>query len=165
VNGRTAAARVERLAGLNDAQRRFVDDLGQLYARYGIAVTFGRVFGRLLLSDEPLSLDDLAAELEVSKSAISVATRDLERVGVVRRIGTPGSRRVLYEASEDLTPIFDSMFVRLRQSLPVLQRADALLRGGRAKQRLRDMIDLHDFWLAESDGIVDRWRRRRRVGR
>src|SRR5205823_3675139 len=121
--------RVERGDALTDAQRRFVDDLGQLYARYGIAATFGRVFGRLLLSDEPLSLDELAAQLEVSKSAISVATRDLERVGVVRRIGTPGSRRVLYEANDDMAPIFEATFARVRQSLPVLQQADGLLRA------------------------------------
>jgi DNA-binding transcriptional ArsR family regulator len=160
-----ALARVERADALSEPQRRFVDDLGHLYARYGIPVTFGRVFALLLLSDEPISLDDLAARLEVSKSAVSVTTRDLERVGIVRRLTRPGSRRVLYEANDDMMPIFEATFARVRLSVPVLQQADPLLRPGRAKRRLREMLELHAFWLAEAQGIVDRWRRRRRVAR
>jgi DNA-binding transcriptional regulator GbsR (MarR family) len=150
---------------LNDGRRRFIDDLGQLYARYGIALTFGRVMGLLLLSEEPLSLDEIAAQLEVSKSAVSVATRDLERVGLARRLGRPGSRRVLYEASDDMVPTFQAQFTRVRQSLPLFQQAARLVRQGRASQRVREMIELHEFWLAESEQIIDRWRRRKRTGR
>jgi len=164
---RSALARADRADGLTQAQRRLVDDLGQLYARYGVGVTFGRVFGLLLLHDDPLSLDEIAAYVEVSKSAISVITRDLERVGVVRRLSQAGSRRVLYEANDDMVPIFEAQFARVRQTLPVLQRADALVVShGRAKKRLREMIALHEFWLVESEEIISRWRRRtRRTGR
>jgi len=151
---------------LTAARRRFMDDVGHLYAHYGLSVTFGRAFALLLLREDPISLDDLAAELEVSKSAVSVAARDLERAGVARRLTSPGSRRVLYEANDDLVPIFQAQFTRIRQSLPVLQGADELATGSRARQRLRDVIELHEFWLAEAQGIVDRWRRRtRRLGR
>ena len=158
-----ALARVDRIDTLSTAERRFIDDLGQLYAHYGIAPTFGRVFGLLLLQDNPLSLDEIAAQLQVSKSTISVITRELERSGIVRRLGVPGSRRVLYEANDDMTPIFDAMFARIRASVPVLQEAEALLRRpGRARERLQQMLLLHDFWLTEGGGIVERWRRRRR---
>jgi DNA-binding transcriptional regulator GbsR (MarR family) len=146
----------------DDARRRFIDDLGHLYARFGLPVTFGRTFALLLLRDRPISLDDLASELAVSKSAVSVAARDLERVGVVRRLTSPGSRRVLYEASDDMVPIFRAQFTRVQQTLPLLQTADALVSPGKARQRMRDMVELHEFWLAEADGIVERWRRRSR---
>ncbi len=148
------------------ARRRFMDDVGHLYAHYGLSVTFGRAFALLLLREDPISLDDLAAELEVSKSAVSVAARDLERAGVARRLSSPGSRRVLYEANDDLVPIFQAQFTRIRQSLPVLQGGGVLATGSKARQRMRDMIELHEFWLAEAQGIVDRWRKRtRRLGR
>jgi len=48
---------VETQGGLSAVQRRFVEELGQLYARYGLGLSFGRVFGLLLMSDEPVSLD------------------------------------------------------------------------------------------------------------
>jgi DNA-binding GntR family transcriptional regulator len=148
-----------RVDQFDDARRRFVDDLGQLYARYGIAVTFGRVYGLLLLSEQPLSLDEIASQLGISKSSVSVATRDLERVGVARRLGQPGSRRVLYEASDDMGPTFQALFARIRLSLPVYERAAPLVKPGRARRRLQQIIELHEFWLAESDDIVNRWRR------
>src|SRR5215470_15798078 len=110
---------------LEPARRRFIDDLGHLYARYGLSVTFGRAFALLLLSDEPISLEDLAAQLEVSKSAASVAARELERVGVARRLSSPGSRRVLYEANDDVAPLFRGMFARVRLSLPVFEAAES----------------------------------------
>jgi DNA-binding MarR family transcriptional regulator len=163
----TAAVARTLRNGENDlARRRFVDDLGHLYARYGVSVTFGRTFAQLLLSDQPISLDDLASQLEVSKSAVSVAARDLERTGCARRLTSPGSRRVLYEASDDMGPIFQALFARVRLSLPVFQAAETLATPGRATQRLRDMVDLHAFWLLEAEGIVARWRQReRRTGR
>jgi DNA-binding transcriptional regulator GbsR (MarR family) len=145
---------------VEDARRRFVEDIGHLYARYGLALTVGRVFGLLLVTDDPLSLDDLAEQLGVSKSGISVATRDLERLGVARRRGTPGSRRVLYEANDSMEPIFEGQFDRIRGTLGTLRRADAALAPGQAKARMREMIELHEFWLRESEGIMDRWRRR-----
>ncbi len=163
---RSALARTDRADELDIARRRFVDDLGQLYARYGIALTFGRVLGLLLLSEEPLSLDEIAAQLAVSKSAVSVTTRDIERVGLARRLGQPGSRRVLYEASDDMVPTFQAQFARVRQSLPIYERAERLVKPGPARQRIQEIIALHEFWLAESEEMVDRWRRgTRRAGK
>ena len=160
---RAAAARAVEPA---QARRRFVDALGHLYGHFGLSLTFGRAFALLLLLDQPISLDELAQQLEVSKSAVSVATRDLERAGVAHRVTQPGSRRVLYEASDDLVPIFQAQFTRIRQSLPVFQAAVGLPTPGRAAQRLRDVIELHEFWLAEADGILQRWHRRaRKAGR
>jgi DNA-binding transcriptional regulator GbsR (MarR family) len=159
---RTTLARAQRNDELDQARRRFIDDLGHLYARFGLSVSFGRAFALLLLSDRPISLEDLAAQLEVSKSAASVAGRDLERAGVARRSTTPGSRRVLYEANDDMVPLFQAQWARVHQSLPVFRMAEALTRRGRAAQRLREVVELHEFWLTEAEGIIERWRHRKR---
>lgn len=158
---RGSAAPRDRTRGLDVVRRRFCDEFGQVFARYGLTLTFGRVFGLLLLSDDPLSLDEIAAWLNVSKSGTSVAARELERLGVARRLGTPGSRRIRYEANDDLEPVFEAQFARVRDQLGALQRADGLVARGRAKERLRQMKELHEFWLHESGGIMDRWRRRK----
>jgi DNA-binding transcriptional regulator GbsR (MarR family) len=162
VSPRISAARAPRAADRDAARRRFIDDLGHLYARFGLSVTFGRALALLLLTDQPISLEDLAAQLEVSKSAVSVAARDLERIGLARRLTSPGSRRVRYEAGDDMVPLFEAQFGRIRLALPIFEQAEFLASPGRATQRVRDMIDLHEFWLAEADGILDRWRQRSR---
>jgi len=162
VNPSAALAAAPTAAPLDRARRRFVDDLGHLYARFGLSVTFGRAFALLLLSDQPISLEDLAAQLEVSKSAVSVAARELERLGIARRSTTPGSRRVLYEANDDMVPLFEAQFARVQQSLPVFRAAEPLTSAGHTTRRVHDLVELHEFWLAESQGILERWRQRKR---
>ena len=65
----------------------------------GFSRTAGRIFGRLLLSDAPLSLDQLAADLEASKASISTETRLLERRGALERVGRRGDRRAYYQVA------------------------------------------------------------------
>src|SRR2546429_1758555 len=151
----------KRPAGRVDSRLQIAEDIGHLYGKYGLALSIGRVFGLLLASEGPLSLDEIAETLGISKSGASVAARDLERVGVVRRLGTPGSKRVLYEATDEMEPTFTGPFARVRDSLSAMQRAESLLRPGRAKRRMKEMVEVHEFWLRESSGIIERWRRRR----
>ena len=150
-----------RIDPLEPERHRFVDAIGEFFARYGATATIGRVFALLLISDSPLSLDDIAAWLGVSKSGASVATRDLERLALVRRQLTRGSRRVLYEVSDDMSPSFEARFAQVRQLRDLLARGESLVTSAHARRRLDAMLDLHDFWLAESAGIIDRWRNRR----
>lgn len=150
-----------RLADEREEQRhRFVDGVGSLLSRYGLAATLGRVFALLLISDGALSLDEIAAWLGASKSGTSVAARDLERLGLVRRHLTRGSRRILYEASDDMMPIFEAQFARIREQRRLLEAGETLVAPGRASERVRSMLELHDFWLSESAGIIERWRGR-----
>ena len=105
--------------------------------------------------------DEIAIALGISKSGASVAARDLERVGVVHRLGTPGSKRVLYEATDEMESTFTGTFARVRDSLNAMQRAQSHLGPGKARRRMKEMVEVHEFWLRESTGILDRWRRRR----
>jgi len=57
----------------------------------------------LPIGDDPLGLDGIAARLGVSKTGSSVATRDLERLGVVRRLGTTSR-----QSSKPSSPIFSA---------------------------------------------------------
>jgi DNA-binding transcriptional regulator GbsR (MarR family) len=151
----------KRRAQETDPRLAIADDVGRTYARYGLGLSVGRVFGLLLASNEPLSLDEIAEMLGISKSGASVATRDLERVGVLHRLGTPGSRRVLYEATEEMESTFSGTFARISDSLKTMQRAEKQLGPGKAKRRMKEMVEVHDFWLRETDEMMGRWRRRR----
>lgn len=152
------AALAPHLADEREVERhRFVDAIGLFLSRYGVAATLGRVFALLLISDDPLSLDAIAAWLGASKSGTSVAARDLERLGLVRRHLTRGSRRILYEASDNMLPIFEAQFARIREQRCLIEKGEQLVEPGRARERLRTMLALHDFWLSESAGIMTRW--------
>ena len=146
-----------------DARLQAAEDIGRSYAKFGLGLSVGRVFGLLLASDEPLSLDQIAKTLGLSKSGASVAARDLERIAVVHRIATPGSKRVQYQATDRMESTFDGTVARIRDSLGTMRLVEARLRPGKAKRRMKEMVEVHEFWLREMDGVMERWRRRRRT--
>ncbi len=80
----------------------FVDGIGTAAATSGVLSQLqGRIFALLYLREGSLSLDDIAGELEQSKSNISVNIRGLIDWHLVRRTRIAGSRRDHYEAATD----------------------------------------------------------------
>lgn len=81
---------------------RFTDRLAVLFESDGQPPIAGRIFGLLLLSDEDLSLDELAGALGVSKASASTNARLLAQLGVVEQVRRQGSRRDYYRMVPDL---------------------------------------------------------------
>lgn len=81
---------------------RFTDRLATLFEHDGQPPIAGRIFGLLLLSDEALSLDQLAEALHVSKASASTNARLLAQLGVIEQVCRPGSRRDYYRMVPDL---------------------------------------------------------------
>lgn len=77
-----------------------LDGLGQLAAYFGFPKVMGQLYGTLLLSSTPLSLDDMMARLDISKASVSMNMRTLEHLGIVREVWMRGKtgRRKYYEA-------------------------------------------------------------------
>jgi DNA-binding transcriptional regulator GbsR (MarR family) len=105
----------------------FVDGIGTAAATSGILSQLqGRIFALLYLHPHPLSLDEIAAELQQSKSNISINVRGLTDWHLVRRIHVPGSRRDHYEAAPDLVRVMQEIVERrfrwnMRQVLATIQ--------------------------------------------
>jgi DNA-binding transcriptional regulator GbsR (MarR family) len=111
----------------------FVDGLGTAAATSGILSQIeGRIFALLYLQEHPLSLDDIAAELEQSKSTISVNVRRLVDWHLVRRVPTSGSRKDHYEAATNFWRVMQEMMERrfrwcVRQVLATLNECERVL--------------------------------------
>jgi DNA-binding transcriptional regulator GbsR (MarR family) len=87
-------------ADLTAEQRRFVEDLAALLVPWGMQPSQASLYAYLLLASDPVDLDTIAARLGMAKSSASVAARVLERHGLARRYGEPGTKRVRYGASD-----------------------------------------------------------------
>lgn len=81
---------------------RFADRMGQLFEIEGRPRIAGRIFGWLLVSDEPRSLDRIAGSLGVSKASASTNARLLAGMGIVERVGVPGDRHDFYRVAPDV---------------------------------------------------------------
>lgn len=79
-----------------------VERMGLKFEQDGLPRAAGLILGRLLVAAEPLSLDDLAADLGMSKASASTNARLLERLGAAERAVVPGDRRDYYFVHEEL---------------------------------------------------------------
>ncbi|MBI5669373.1 MAG: helix-turn-helix domain-containing protein [Chloroflexi bacterium] len=98
-------------ANLRAAQDSMLDGLGQLSDYFGFSKVMGQLYGALLLSPEPLSLDDLLELLDISKASVSMNLRTLEHMGMVRQVWVRGrgGRRKYYEAETDFWTIISNI--------------------------------------------------------
>lgn len=87
---------------LKSVNENMMEGLGQLAAYFGYNKLMGQLYGALLMSPEPLSLDDLVDSLSKSKASVSMNMRTLEHMGVVREVWVRDSRKKFYEAESDL---------------------------------------------------------------
>jgi predicted transcriptional regulator len=151
---------VEFPAGGDSPQGQYIDSHGVLLESFGLSGVTGRIFAYLLLRDRAVGLDQMAADLEISKSSASVGARQLVDAGVARRLPQRGSRRVLYEAVDSFETLVETDFVRRAMLLEKWRQGVGLARSARARQRLLQLVELYDFTLTEGRATLDRWRRR-----
>lgn len=98
---------------VDQARVVFVEGMGAAAATSGVLSQLqGRIFGVLFLEDRPLSLDDIAEALQLSKSNISVNIRGLVEWHLVRRVSVPSSRRDHYEAASDFWRVMQEIMER-----------------------------------------------------
>jgi DNA-binding transcriptional regulator GbsR (MarR family) len=139
------------------AQRRFVEDVAQLLAPWGLPQTAARLYGHLLLAPEPVGLDRIAADLQVSKSTASVSVRVLEMSRLVRRSSQRGSRRVLFEVSDDLEGMVTEQ-TRLMQALARLLKTGARdAASGLVRERLEIMAEFNLATIEGMESALKRW--------
>ncbi|MCP5069193.1 MAG: MarR family transcriptional regulator, partial [bacterium] len=144
----------------DDVVASFVDGMGAASASSGIlSQQQGRIFALLFLTDGPLSLDEIAAALDQSKSNVSIHVRVLVDWHLVKRRSVPGSRRDHYEAATDFFRAFQEIFERrfrwtVRQVLDVVgetQRAvDETSSGQDARLGRERLAALGNFF-----GMID----------
>lgn len=133
----------KKKATVGKEQHRFIDDAAALFMHWGMPQTEARLHAYLMLCAEPVSLDRIVEDLQMAKSSASVAARALEAYRLVQKHRVRGSKRVLYEASNN----FSGRLARQSALLGTLgelirERAPAVASGA-AAARLRLLADFH----------------------
>jgi DNA-binding transcriptional regulator GbsR (MarR family) len=142
---------------------KFIEDIALLLEGDGFPRIAGRLFGFLLVSPEPRSLDDLADRLGVTKASISVNARMLEQKGVVERASVAGDRRDYYRIAEDVVErAMQQRVARIRQFQAALGAALTAAGAGRGAvtERLEQMDEGFRFLLDNTNRALAEWRER-----
>ena len=143
---------------MTTTEQRFIEDAARLLIPWGVPQTAARLYGYLLLCAEPVSLDRITADLEISKSSASVAARMLEAYMLARRHGERGSKRALYTVSDN----YDGMLTEQNRLLDAL--ADLLKNGagtvasGATRDRLDEMAEFYLTIRHTMETALGQWR-------
>jgi DNA-binding transcriptional regulator GbsR (MarR family) len=136
---------------------RFMDDIATLMMPWGWPRNVGRMYGYLLLSDRPVTLDKMADDLRIAKSNASVAARTLEQFGNARRHSEPGSKRIYYSAPEVLSGPFASKAELFDRIVRLLSANQAIGRTPEVSQRLETMANFYEDMRAAVQGVLARY--------
>ncbi len=89
-------------AELKSAKEKFVESWGQMGGAWGINKTMARMHALLLISEQPLTMDDVMAELAVSRGNASMNLRALVDWGLIRRVSLPRDRKEYFSSEKDV---------------------------------------------------------------
>lgn len=81
---------------------RLVQAGGATSQDLGLGRPLGQVLVYLYLTDGECPLDRLEADLGLSKASVSIATRQLAHLGLVRRVWRQGDRKRYYRTAENI---------------------------------------------------------------
>ncbi|RBP48131.1 hypothetical protein DES53_101931 [Roseimicrobium gellanilyticum] len=84
-------------------RRHFIEAGGNSTHAFGLGRMIGRVYALLYLTPEPLSLEEVADQLQVSKASASITLRQLESWQAVLPLNIEGDRRDFYVAQTDFS--------------------------------------------------------------
>lgn len=136
-----------------------MEDLAALMAPWGWSRHVARIYAWLLLQKEPVSLDDIADCLGISKSNASVAARVLEQFDNARRHSEPGSKRIRYSVPGNQFGPFASRAELLGKLARLLESQDNDSRPAEVSARLHRMSDFHREMRDAMQTVIDRTER------
>jgi DNA-binding transcriptional regulator GbsR (MarR family) len=140
--------------------------LGRQSAFWGLGKTAGEIYGTLYLSRDPVSLEEVAARLSLTKGNISIAVRQLEQLGMVRRSWRKGDRRVFFEAEADFwkiaqsflglrhRPEFGQSFAMLEESVALAGESDQGEEKDTVMERLKALQDFYRLLDSVVEGLL-----------
>lgn len=147
---------------LGKDERRFAEDVERLLMPWGVPPAAARLYGYLLLCPRPVSLDQITADLDISKSGASVAARLLESYTLARRHREPGTKRALYAVADDYEAMIQHQNRLLDALGEQLTAGVGLVAAKGVSTRLEEMADFYRVMRGAMDDAMRRWKRGRR---
>jgi len=147
---------------LDEAKQKFIQSWGSLGSSWGINRTMAQIHALLLVATEPVSMEDIMEQLQVSRGNVNMNLRALMDWGIVSRENKIGERREYFVADKDIWAVARQIARerRKREIEPMLKTFDELkgITGSDSdtKEFKRMIGELSDF-TGKADAVVDKF--------
>lgn len=151
------------LSGDTETLLQFIENIGLHFEEYGVPRIGGKILGLLLASSRPVSSEEMADILQVSRSSVSTNLRTLLITGLADRVSLPGERSDFYVFSDEAWE--KSLELRLDGILSLHEMAEEGLEGlaeqhpGRA--RLKEILAWTELVQAAFENLIQEWQTRK----
>lgn len=142
---------------LEKVNQSTVGGLGRLARFFSFSDVMGRLYGTLLLEPGPLSLDELAEGLQISKGSVSMNMRALERWGMAKEVWMRGERKKYYKAEPDFWTVIRNVLSgremrEVQVALEVLNESIEELKAADAELSPEE-VELSAFYLERMNNL------------
>ncbi len=154
---------LSKIPRLTPELSRFIESMGMYFENQGIPRIGGRMLGLLMIAHHPLSAEDLARILRVSRGSLSTNFRALLASGMVEKVTLYGDRTTYFvfsDAAMEHRTITGTQaavaFKRLvQQGLAALPPKDP------ARHHLDTSLEWSDVIIQAFQQVLEDWQRRR----
>ena len=145
-----------------EAKNKFVQTWGALGSQWGINKTMAQIHALLMVSSDPISMEDIMDELQISRGNASMNLRALMDWGIVYKEYKAGERREFFTAEKDL----DELAVKIskerskreiKPALKILKEVSSIEGNNskESKQFIDQTTKLYDFVL-KADNMLEK---------
>ena len=115
------------------AKAHIIKSAGWITQDFGLGRILGEVMAHIYLSEKPTTLEEMEKSLGLSKAAVSIATRQLDKLSLIERVRVQGDRRAYYKTSEHFAAslrqgILEMVRAKLQTAGDVLEQAESMAR-------------------------------------
>lgn len=144
------------------AKSKFVQTWGALGSQWGINKTMAQIHALLMVSAEPLSMEDIMEQIQISRGNASMNLRALMDWGIVYKEYKHGERKEFFTAEKDL----DELAVKIsrerskreiKPALKVLKEVSSIKTKNTKEEQhfVEQTTKLYDFVL-KADNVLDK---------
>ena len=151
---------MEQLQQLKD---EFVAEWGGLGPAWGMTRAVARTHALLMISDEPMTTDEIMEALSISRGSAHGALKELTSLGIAKRAVPKGQRKETFVAEKDPWKVFCAVMRerKRREVEPVLAILDRCLdpsnklSGPESRSFIDQLEQLREF-VGIGDRVMDR---------
>ncbi len=131
---------------LNEAKEKFIQTWGSLATSWGINRTMAMVHALLLVSEAPLSTDEIMEALVISRGNANMNVRELMDWGIVKKELKMGERKEYFVADKDIWNVFKQIVKerRKRELEPLVSSLEELRQIDDKSADSKDFLKLID---------------------
>lgn len=145
-----------------EAKQQFIQAWGTLGSSWGINKAMAQIHALLLISEEPLSAEEVMEELKMSRGNVNMNLRALLDWGIVEKVSKIGERKEFFIANKDVWELARQVSRERRRReiepiIKVLEQVQGVEGTGKEVKEFKAMTkELKDFSY-KVDGVLDKF--------